>query len=83
MIDDGKTVLFAFEEAIGFMLGQNVLDKDGVSAAAVMAEIINYLDEQNITLAQQLGKLQNTKNLNFGWVLCMESRKIKMRIIKI
>lgn len=55
LIDQGKKVLFAFEEAIGFMFGQNVLDKDGVSAAAVMAEIITSLHEENISLSQQLG----------------------------
>ena len=44
LIDSNKNVLFAFEEAIGFMFGSNVLDKDGVSAAAVMAELIVELD---------------------------------------
>ena len=60
LIDSGKNVLFAFEEAIGFMFGQNVLDKDGVSAAAVMAEIITTLHEENISLSQQLGTLSET-----------------------
>lgn len=49
-----KTVLFAFEEAIGFMCGTTVLDKDGVSAAAVMAEFASYLYAQNSTLEKQL-----------------------------
>ena len=61
----GKTVLFAFEEAIGFMLGQNVLDKDGVSAAAVMAEIIAFLSESKTSLAQQLGS--RFSKSNFCW----------------
>ena len=55
LIDAGKTVLFAFEEAIGFMFGSNVLDKDGVSAAAVMAEVISHLNDSSISLADQLG----------------------------
>ena len=33
------TVLFAFEEAIGFMMGQLEADKDGISAAAVFGEL--------------------------------------------
>ena len=32
-------MLFAFEEAIGFMMGQAQHDKDGISAAAVFAEL--------------------------------------------
>ncbi|KAL4452333.1 hypothetical protein ABPG75_007995 [Micractinium tetrahymenae] len=35
----GYTVLFAFEEAIGFMMGQLEHDKDGISAAVVFAEL--------------------------------------------
>lgn len=53
-IKEGKTVLFAFEEAIGFMCGTNVLDKDGVSGAAVAAEMTSYLYEQGLNLHKQL-----------------------------
>jgi len=45
----GKTVLFAYEEAIGFMYGDSVLDKDGVSAAAVFAEMYESLDGKTLT----------------------------------
>ncbi len=40
-LPSGSTkVLFAFEEAIGFMVGvMGIRDKDGVSAAAVFAEM--------------------------------------------
>ena len=41
--DEGKSVLFAFEEAIGFMFGDRVFDKDGVTAAACVADICYYL----------------------------------------
>ena len=34
LLGEKKHVLFAFEEAIGFMCGSAVLDKDGVSAVA-------------------------------------------------
>lgn len=57
LISDGKAVLFAFEEAIGFMVGTAVLDKDGVSAAAVVAQMATILYEQGITLYQQLNRL--------------------------
>jgi phosphoglucomutase / phosphopentomutase len=39
-----KTVLFAFEEAIGFMCGTRVYDKDGVTAAAVVADLVHDLE---------------------------------------
>jgi len=54
LIDQGNNVIFAFEEAIGFMFGSNVLDKDGVSAAAVMAEFIVELNSRGMTLGDQL-----------------------------
>ncbi|KAH8418393.1 hypothetical protein KR222_008473 [Zaprionus bogoriensis] len=39
----GKKVLFAFEQAIGYMLSTTVFDKDGVSAAAHVATMACYL----------------------------------------
>ncbi|GAB0100116.1 Phosphorylated adapter RNA export protein [Sergentomyia squamirostris] len=43
LIENNKTVLFAFEEAIGFMFSPTVLDKDGVSAACHLATMACYL----------------------------------------
>ncbi|XP_019859006.1 PREDICTED: phosphoglucomutase-2-like [Amphimedon queenslandica] len=42
LLEKGEEVLFAFEEAIGFMFGTAVLDEDGVSAAAVTGEMAAY-----------------------------------------
>jgi len=53
----GKEVVFAFEEAIGFMCGDTVLDKDGISAAAIMAEYGGWLYSQNLTFKQKLESL--------------------------
>ena len=54
----GRTVLFAFEEAIGFCCGDAVVrDKDGVSAAAVFAEMANALAAEGLTAARQLERL--------------------------
>ena len=39
------------------MCGTTVLDKDGVSAAMVMAEMATYLAREGVTLAQQLEKI--------------------------
>ncbi|GAB5570888.1 glucose 1 [Prionailurus iriomotensis] len=54
LIDQGKNVLFAFEEAIGYMCCPFVLDKDGVSAAVISAELASFLATKNLTLSQQL-----------------------------
>jgi phosphomannomutase len=54
----GHTVLFSYEEAIGFCCGTVTRDKDGVSAAAVFAEMANYYwREQGLTVAQLLESL--------------------------
>uniref|UniRef100_A0A0M3JCK4 PGM_PMM_III domain-containing protein n=1 Tax=Anisakis simplex TaxID=6269 RepID=A0A0M3JCK4_ANISI len=49
----GKHVILAWEESIGFMAG-NPLDKDGVTAAGIFAEMASYLHSENLTLAKQL-----------------------------
>ncbi|KAL1462742.1 hypothetical protein WDU94_014555 [Cyamophila willieti] len=53
----GKHSLLAFEEAIGFMDGTHVLDKDGVTAAVRMAELVTYLETQGKDLHQLLGDI--------------------------
>jgi len=47
-------ILFAFEEAIGFMIGTAVLDKDGISAGVRLAELAVYLNSKGLTLHDQL-----------------------------
>eukprot|EP00759_Apiculatamorpha_spiralis_P024895 PhF_6_TR28080/c0_g1_i1/m.41485/K15779/PGM2; phosphoglucomutase / phosphopentomutase len=52
---EGYEVLFCFEEAIGFMCGTAVRDKDGVSAAACVYELASYLEQRlGRTLTEQL-----------------------------
>lgn len=62
LIKAGKRILLAFEEAIGFMCGTTVLDKDGVAAALRCAELTAYLNsmEPPVTLTQQLQKIYDT-----------------------
>lgn len=56
LIKSGKEVIFAFEEAIGFMVDpQKVKDKDGISASVVMAQMAAYLKQTyDKTLSDQL-----------------------------
>lgn len=50
---------------LGFMCGTSVLDKDGVSAAVVIAEMAAYLDTKSQTLAHQLMEIYKTYVLSF------------------
>ena len=59
LMAEGKSVIFAFEEAIGFMCGSSVLDKDGVSAAVHVAEMAKYLKQNGKTLTDQLNEIYN------------------------
>eukprot|EP01121_Diplochlamys_sp_Union-15-3_P000581 TRINITY_DN10505_c0_g1_i2.p1 TRINITY_DN10505_c0_g1~~TRINITY_DN10505_c0_g1_i2.p1 ORF type:complete len:589 (-),score=89.15 TRINITY_DN10505_c0_g1_i2:11-1777(-) len=53
----GYTPLIAFEEAIGYMIGDMVSDKDGVLAAAVFLEMATHLYANNLTCFKQLDEL--------------------------
>lgn len=75
-----KTVLFAFEEAIGFMFGPNVLDKDGVSSACHLGTMAAYLKQQGVTLNEKLEELYDTYGYHFtinSYYLCYEPKTIK------
>ncbi|MCI4395072.1 hypothetical protein PGIGA_G00176170 [Pangasianodon gigas] len=80
LLDQGKSVLFAFEEAIGYMCSPAVLDKDGVSAAAIAGEMISYLASKNTSISQQLKAIYDeygyhiTKNSYF---ICHNQDTIK------
>lgn len=53
----GRTVLFAFEEAIGFMCGVQVKDKDGISAALCCAKLVTVLYSQGKTICDKLNEI--------------------------
>jgi len=55
---EGFHVVFAFEEAIGFMFGTFEKDKDGISGAAAFAQMAADLRSRGLTVAQRLKQLQ-------------------------
>ncbi|XP_052794859.1 phosphopentomutase-like [Mya arenaria] len=80
VVQEGKTVLFAFEEAIGFMCGSTVLDKDGVSAAAVAAEMATNVYGNGKTLKDQLDEIYNMYGMHINsnsYYICHEAAAIK------
>eukprot|EP00708_Paratrimastix_pyriformis_P002419 GAFH01001165.1.p2 GENE.GAFH01001165.1~~GAFH01001165.1.p2 ORF type:complete len:606 (+),score=304.84 GAFH01001165.1:187-1818(+) len=50
----GYTVLFAYEEAIGYMPADLIRDKDGLTTGAVVVEMATWLANQHKTLAGYL-----------------------------
>ena len=55
--EKGWHFVFGFEEALGYTVGELVRDKDGVSAAALFAELTAVLRAQNTTVVAYLESL--------------------------
>lgn len=55
--ETGGTFVFGYEEAIGFLVGKVVLDKDGVNSAVRFMEIAAYLKKKNISVWDFLNQL--------------------------
>uniref|UniRef100_A0A665UJI1 Phosphoglucomutase 2-like 1 n=1 Tax=Echeneis naucrates TaxID=173247 RepID=A0A665UJI1_ECHNA len=76
----GKTVIFAFEESIGFLCGSMVPDKDGVSSAVVVAEMASYLHNKNLSMNQQLHNIYQKYGYHLSktsYVICNDPATIK------
>lgn len=69
LMKEGKTSIFAFEEAIGFMCCTKVLDKDGVSAGSIIAEMAAKLATEDKTLTAKLDELYH----RYGYHFCSNS----------
>ncbi|KAI0269854.1 hypothetical protein BC834DRAFT_574038 [Gloeopeniophorella convolvens] len=54
LADQGYEVPFGYEEAIGFMIGSEIRDKDGVSASVFFAELAVHLSQQGKTINSYL-----------------------------
>lgn len=55
--DSGGRMVLAYEQALGAMCGTAVLDKDGISAALVLADMAAALKAQGLTLGDLLDDL--------------------------
>lgn len=80
LMKEGKKVLFAFEEAIGFMFSPIVLDKDGVSASAHLGTLASFLRvKEGKSLCEKLDKLYQIYGYHYSlssYYLCYEPDKI-------
>lgn len=57
MEKEGLTCLFAYEEAIGYMHGSTLRDKDGVTALVSFCELATMLAQKGSTVSQHLDSL--------------------------
>jgi len=53
----GDSFLFGYEEALGYSVGPAVRDKDGLSAAVVMVDLVARLKGEGTTLSEHLARL--------------------------
>jgi len=82
--EQGYHILFAFEEALGYMCGIDVPDKDGVSAASHLCELAVFLEKEGLTLTDQLNSIYQKYGYHTGFVsyyLCYDPTVIQ-RIFK-
>lgn len=81
LMEEGQTILFAFEEAIGFMFSPAVLDKDGVSAAVHLATMACYLKEsENQSLYEKLQDIYREYGYHYSlnsYFLCYDPQLIE------
>ncbi|HMV68893.1 MAG TPA: phospho-sugar mutase, partial [Myxococcota bacterium] len=59
----GGAFVFGFEEALGYTAGSVVRDKDGVSTALLMADLVSDLKAAGLTLWDRLDELYATHGL--------------------
>ncbi|KAI5478217.1 hypothetical protein MNV49_005282, partial [Pseudohyphozyma bogoriensis] len=61
--DEGLSCVFAYEEAIGYMVGKSIRDKDGVTALVSFCEMATALAKEGKTVSQHLDDLY----LSYGY----------------
>ncbi|KAH8833487.1 hypothetical protein DL96DRAFT_1703152 [Flagelloscypha sp. PMI_526] len=79
LVAQGYEVPFGYEEAIGYMFGNDIRDKDGASATAIFAELAALLDAQGKTMSSFLTSLYDRYGYfetNNGYFICNEPSTI-------
>lgn len=74
----GVSVLFAYEEALGYCVGDLICDKDGLSAAAHFVEMANHLHSKGLTVLQHYRQLEAKYGVFVSYnsyVICHDGKK--------
>lgn len=81
LIKNGKAVLFAYEEAIGYMVDSQLLDKDGITAAVQVAQCAAYVaSTYSRTLEEHLDWLYTCYGYHYNfnsYYLCTDPATIR------
>lgn len=75
----GYDVVFAYEEALGYCVGDIAVDKDGISAACIFAEMAIELAHEGKTVFQHMNSLYERYGefvSNNSYVICRDPAKI-------
>ncbi|KAG7086720.1 hypothetical protein E1B28_002654 [Marasmius oreades] len=75
LTQQGFEVPFGYEEAIGFMFGPTVRDKDGVAASVMFAQIVTILRGQGKTVKSYLDELY----ARYGFFMVTKIVQIRLR----
>ncbi|ESL08628.1 phosphomannomutase-like protein [Trypanosoma rangeli SC58] len=79
--ESSARVLLAFEEAIGYMWGTRVFDKDGVTAAAVVADMASFVEEvEKKSLSEKLFEIFKQYGFHFtcnSYVVARDPTRIR------
>ncbi|RXW24163.1 hypothetical protein EST38_g1705 [Candolleomyces aberdarensis] len=79
LVRDGYEVPFGYEEAIGFMFGSEIRDKDGVAATVSFAGLVASAKSKGLNVREYLETLYKRYGYfksNNGYFICNEPPKI-------
>ncbi|MEM9037914.1 MAG: phospho-sugar mutase [Actinomycetota bacterium] len=83
--DPGLRFVFGYEEALGYLVGDAVLDKDGVSAAVAMTELVAGLRANGRTVEDRLDDLARRFGVHAtdGWSVRFEGPDGSVRMAEL
>jgi phosphomannomutase len=78
----GTRFVFGYEEALGYLVGDVVRDKDGISAAMVLAEVAALAKAEGVSLQDRLDDLARQHGLHATdqWSVRLEGAEGQQRI---
>ena len=75
-LPDSEHCLMCFEESIGYMIGDHVRDKDGVSGALMVCEMAAWYKSRGMTLLDGLGELDELYGVHDDYTINIVRRGV-------